>query len=335
MPVWQEILLVLGFWTILIGLLWLPLYMLLTKIDRKIKDGPRCRKCEYDLRAIENDQCPECGAFLKPRGVWPVGKPSRKPLIHLLLLWSWFVIAGSLTLIVLFSSNYYEIARHYEVGNDLFYLAQPKSQKYKKVSFSLASDAWQWFPGEEVQPLRIEQAAIWVETESAVVAMCTFNPDTGEFQMPMHEWTRSEMTIINGSLPDEKTTSVTEFIVNELNKYPDTGGDSQHIHEEIEQALQLALQMISTQSTLPLVNPSEREIDQAILLIGSPILFEHAVTSEWGYYEVGFLSAWTYAVTPISGALIWLLGVFYLRRRIYERMAVDGIPQSERLNQST
>ncbi len=47
---------------------------------RRRGEEPRCRRCDYELRGIENPRCPECGAPLEPAGVVR-GSRSRRPVL--------------------------------------------------------------------------------------------------------------------------------------------------------------------------------------------------------------------------------------------------------------
>ena len=48
---------------------------------KRVGDTPHCRKCEYPLRGIDSDRCPECGADLRAPGGVVVGErvPRRGP----------------------------------------------------------------------------------------------------------------------------------------------------------------------------------------------------------------------------------------------------------------
>ncbi|XAL99140.1 hypothetical protein OT109_16350 [Phycisphaeraceae bacterium D3-23] len=78
-------------WTIIIGCVWITVWLFMAVRDRRPKEGIRCRKCFYNLYRIEHNTCPECGADLTKTGVWAEGQPKRGPIIHIMSLVGWVV----------------------------------------------------------------------------------------------------------------------------------------------------------------------------------------------------------------------------------------------------
>jgi len=67
---------------------------------RRKGDAPHCRKCDYNLTALESDNCPECGSPMTPHLVVRGPRRKRPGLIVtgcLCLLPALFVAGGSMT----------------------------------------------------------------------------------------------------------------------------------------------------------------------------------------------------------------------------------------------
>lgn len=326
MPIWQEILLVVGFWTVSIGLLWLPLYFLFMRLDRKLKDGPRCRKCGYDLRATEGDQCPECGSMFKPRGVWPPGKPSRKPVIHLIMLWSWFIVAATLALMVSASAYHYDVLQKKTLSVTAFQLADPNSGQYPYALIALSGSQWQWFPDKDRIEVAPTQATIWLYDDNTTLAACTFDIRNLELDKPVYENDQATAIKVNGELIDKNAASIADALIRGLERNQGPVQREELLRDEVALLTALAV----TASEQPLISNIEPIpiglIQDGVEKTGAYDQFGSVKNSDWSDGYIDFLPDWTYGVVPVSGLLIWLAGIIAIRKYVYRRMAVDEVP---------
>lgn len=326
MPIWQEIILVVGFWTVLIGLLWLPLYFLLTRLDRKLKDGPRCRKCDYDLRATEGEQCPECGSIFKPQGVWPPGMPSRKPVIHLIMLWSWLIVAATLALVVSASAYRYNAIQKRTLSITAFQLADPNSSQYPYAMIALSGSQWQWFPDENRIEVTPTQATIWLYDDNATLAACTFDTRRLELVKPVYENDRTTAINVNSELVDEDATSIADALIRGLERNQGPVQEEELLRDEIALLTELAVAaseqpLISNMEPIP-IGSFQNGVEQT----GAYDQFGSINNSDWSDGYIDYLPDWTYGVVPVSGLLFWIAGIIAIRKYVYRQMAVDEIP---------
>jgi len=319
-------------WLVLCVPIWLVLWIVFPKLDRRPKDSVRCRTCWYDLRATSTCQCPECGADLTQTRVWPVGKPNRAKLVHVVMLWFWLGTVGALAATNLLSDNIDDIVQHYAFQQDVVYALSPESETHDFAVLTLNGDGWVFFPDEHGDTeVPVASASIWIYSAGVEVQSVTIDPRTMTFvphPKPHYERLQEQSRAANNSsirYGDEATpTALADF-------YP-LGLDAQADRLLLAEMSALLETCSDSASDGPLLRSADQTEqvgkELAIRSDGGGGYAKIKPQSDVYVYNTKRAPLWTSLIVLGVGILIVAGGVFVIRKWCYKRDTVAWEPSA-------
>lgn len=330
MSIWPEIAMAVGYWTFIAIPTACVLSFLFCKLDRHPKDGPRCRKCDFDLRASTGESCTECGAPFKPRGVWPTGKPSRKQLAVVISIWSWLVVSFAIGIQYFYVDYEFDFAQYGYVDTHCISLFTPKSDAFNEVAiFDSGTEFRLLIDQFGFSDIEADQIVIWLETKEGELIVCAVELETGKVARP------------EGPTADQMLSSAKYFSTNNEHCEPidyllsALKAENAPIINEAAVRAELAF-LIKLAEEISVGKADAAHWDD-IEVLTQPILdtsglqsyFEFAEFTGWSeYYYFPALPVWAVYVPPIISLAVWGIGVFVLRLILYRRQAADAVPAS-------
>ncbi|MEM6259547.1 MAG: hypothetical protein AAGI37_14780 [Planctomycetota bacterium] len=328
--IWEQFLLVTIAMTIGFLIVSIPIYFIFKRIDRRDKSGPRCRRCDYDLRASTGASCPECGRDLERKGVWPIGKPNRGPAVIAVLAWSWFMATITLSGVIIYSEYRYQILCHYDGFRDLLVLEEAVSGSGVSIYITGYGESRNWFSLQDKEELPLKYVCIELfDAEGYTATIATIAADTQKLTNPPTDTRASYQTVNNhhgeAAPPEDKTTL--DYMLEPLYKKSSRVTVDQALKQDIKQAIVLAeriaadFEVISRDALI-----DQNRYDDMLSHSSDPPRF--AAVHELGDFDVYSepLPEWGYAITPAAGFLVWIVFLPIIRASIYKRMAANGIP---------
>lgn len=330
MSIWSKILLIVGFWTLFAIPSAFVIGFVLCKLDRHPKDGPRCRKCDYDLRATNGDSCTECGASFKPRGVWPPGKPSRKQLAVVISIWSWLIVSFAIGIQFFYNNYEYDFAQRGYVETECASLFGPKSNAYNEAFISDSGNAFRLLPDQFGFPdIDASHASIWLETREGELIVCTFEMETGTLTRLEGPMADEILSVVKHFSTSQEQQEPVEYLLAMLKTENAAITDEEAVREELAFLVELSKDL--SDGKVDATHWDDLEVLMQPVLDASDYERYYAfaqVEDSTDHYYYPALPEWTVYVPPIICFAIWGFGIFVLRRALYRRQAVDAVSAS-------
>lgn len=323
----ERIGLMIGVITVFVIIIAVPLYFVLKAMDRRVKDGPRCRACGYDLRANLGEECVECGSKLSPKGVWPVGKPSRGPVIIWIVLWSWLMLVFTFSAFTLFQEYDTELIAKHSISTKMVDLYSYRSdQPYNAVEIVAYGSEWVLLPDSDYIQTDLQQMSIILLDENYVMAIATFNPHSRELEEPRDEFVKSLKSRHYHARKYPKANKLDTFLIEDMQNDPvmNVAVDKETLNE-IDQLISLSVKLAEQ---YPELNTHNSIAEPSIISIAKDLQFKKVDHAFGHTVDVEFLPWWSSLFVLGAGFTAWLIGVPIIRKRIYRSMAVDAVPQT-------
>lgn len=330
MGIWSKILFIVGFWTLFAIPSAFVLGFIFCKLDRHPKDGPHCRKCDFDLRATAGESCTECGATFKPRGVWPPGKPSRKRLAVLISIWTWFVVSFAISIHFFYTEYEYDFIQRGYMDTHCASLNTPKSDAFSEVVIFDSGTELRLFPDQYDFPnIKANQVVIWLETREFELIVCAFDLATGKVVRPEGPTVDTTLSYAKHFSSDQEPHGPVDYLISMLKTENASIGNEEAVRAELIFLVELAKEISEAKADATDWDDLETSIKSVLDASDYQRYFAFAApnnSTEHYYYPV--LPLWVVYVPPIIFFAIWGAGVLVLRFVFYRRQAVDAIPAS-------
>lgn len=323
----QEIALMSGVITVFIVTIAVPVYFVLKRTDRRVKDGPRCRACGYDLRASRGEDCIECGYPLSPKGVWPIGKPTRGPAIIAVVLWSWLALIVMFSSMILWQEYEHDVIQHHAFSTDLAILYTNSGKRpYTEIAISAAGNRWVFLPGDKATRVGLEQVTIWVYQNNTTLEVVPFSPATGETEEPTNPTEQNEFRLLYGSNTPPEAQSAEAYLTDSLQKLQNDPSINEDIAKDMAQVIELAQELSSRHTHIGYKDIVPYAMDVSVAHdLREPLRFARVTGPDWQEFDIEFAPWWISLIILGIFVVLWATGLPLIRRRVYERMAVDGV----------
>lgn len=330
MSLWSEIGVAVGYWTLIAIPTSCVLGVLFCNLDRHPKDGPRCRKCDFDLRASTGESCNECGASFKPCGVWPPGKPSRKRLAVAISIWSWLVVSFAIGIHYLYVEYEFDFAQHGYVETSCVALSGPKSDAYNGAAISDSGNAFRLLPDQFGFPdIEASKASIWLETREGELIVCAFELETGKVAKPEGPLVDEMLSVIKHISTNNEQREPVDYLLSMLEAESAPITEEEAVRTELAFLVELSKGISKGKNGATHWDDLEDLIQPVIDASDCQRYYAFTEVLGWSeHYYFPALPVWAIYVPPIISFAIWGIGVFALRLILYRREAADAVPAS-------
>ena len=330
MSIWSDIGVAIGLWTLIAIPTACVFGFIFCKLDHHPKDGPRCRKCDFDLRASTGDSCTECGAPFKLRGVWPPDKPSRKRLAAVIAIWSWLVVSFAIGIQFLYNDYEFDFAQRGYVETECASLFGPKSNAYSEAFISDSGNGFRLLPDQFGFPdIEAKYASIWLETLEGEIIICAFELETGTLTKPEGPITDEFLSVVKHFSTSHEQREPVDYLLSTLKTESAPITDEEAVRAELAFLVELSKDISEGKIVATHWDDLEALIQTVLDRSDYQRYYAYTEVTGWSeHYYFPILPVWTVYVLPIISFAIWGMGVFALRFVVYRRQAADAVPAS-------
>lgn len=330
MSIWSEIGVTVGYWTLIAIPTACVFALIFCKMDHHPKDGPRCRKCDFDLRASTGDSCTECGAPFKPRGVWPPGKPSRKQLAVTISIWSWLVVSFATGIQILYKDYEYDFAQYGYVDTHCATLYTPKSDTFQEVALFDSGTEFRLLINQFGFPdIKADQVVIWLETLEGELIVCAFDLETGKVMRPEGPTVEEMLSYAKHFSTNNEHRGPVNYLLSALKAENAPITNEEAVCAELTFLVELANKLSEGKAAATHWDDLESLMQPVLDASDYERYYASAEVNDWSeHYYYPALPEWAVYLPPIICFAIWGIGVFVLRRVLYRRQATDAISAS-------